>query len=369
LAGMGGSVQTLLEPAAWLMGVLHVLLLLGGALGFRLLFTRPLALRLRGLSGTIRNIAEGDGNLTMRIDREQLKSDETGVMAQWVNSLIDHLDTTLGQVIHVSHALERHNRAMAEHNAATVVATGQVFSTVSRTRDGLEQQLSVLDDASHNASGMKTAMHEQQQAAKQQLAAVSESTLTIRETVGQSAHTIEQLGASTREIGQVVSLIQEIASQTNLLALNAAIEAARAGESGRGFAVVADEVRKLAERTSQSTQEIDAMIQRVQAQASHAVTTMQDGMQHLEQGLQLAEASAGENIEVQRIVQSLLATISHLTESGRTQADETGEIGEVANSMQAAQASLSVSVEQTRHTIGLLARLAGRFQVSNAAAA
>ena len=96
-------------------------------------------------------------------------------------------------------------------------------------------------------------MAEQQQVARQQLAAVSERTLTIRETVGKSARTIEALSESTREIGQVVSLIQEIASQTNLLALNAAIEAARAGESGRGFAVVADEVRKLAERTSQST--------------------------------------------------------------------------------------------------------------------
>jgi methyl-accepting chemotaxis protein len=369
LGGIGWGVQTLLEPPAWLMGLLHLLLLLFGALGFRQLFTRPLALRLRGLSSTIRNIAEGDGNLTMRIDREQLKSDETGVMAQWVNSLIDHLDTTLGQVIHVSRVLERHNRAMAEHNAATVVATGQVFSTVSRTREGLEQQLNVLDDASQNASGMETAMSEQQHAAKQQLAAVSQRTLTIRETVGQSAHTIEELGASTREIGQVVSLIQEIASQTNLLALNAAIEAARAGESGRGFAVVADEVRKLAERTSHSTQEIDAMIQRVQGQASQAVTTMQDGMQHLEEGLKLAEASAGENIEVQRIVQTLLATIAHLTDSGRTQADETEVIGEVANSMQTAQASLSVSVEQTRHTISVLALLAGRFRVSNATAA
>ena len=92
--------------------------------------------------------------------------------------------------------------------------------------------------------------------------------------------------------------------------------------------------------------------------------SMRDGMQHLEEGMKLAEASAGENLEVQRIVHSLLETIEHLTLSGRSHAEDTNMIGTVANSMQKAQSSLSLRVEQTRHTIGLLALLAGRFRVS-----
>ena len=366
LAIIGLAVQVQWSPSVWGMALVHGVLLLFGAIGFRQVIARPLALRLKDTIGMVRNLAEGDGDLTLRIDRSRLKADETGGMAQWVNSLIDHLDTTIGQVVRVSHVLEHHNRVMEAHNTAAVVAAGQVFSTVERTRDGIAQQLLALDEASRDAGQMETAMAQQREAARLQLAAVSERTLHIRETVGESARTIVALGDSTREIGLVVELIQGIANQTNLLALNAAIEAARAGESGRGFAVVADEVRKLAERTSQSTHEIGSMIERVQGQAQNAVDTMQVGMENLEEGLALAEASAGENAEVRQIVGTLLSTIDQLTESGRAHAGETGMIGTVAGSMQKAQYSLTVSAAQTRHTIGWLALLAGRFRVSAA---
>ena len=108
------------------------------------------------------------------------------------------------------------------------------------------------------------------------------------------------------------------------------------------------------------------MIERVQGQAQNAVDTMQVGMENLEEGLALAEASAGENAEVRQIVGTLLSTIDQLTESGRAHAGETGMIGTVAGSMQKAQYSLTVSAAQTRHTIGWLALLAGRFRVSAA---
>ncbi|WP_287878888.1 methyl-accepting chemotaxis protein [Aquitalea sp.] len=368
LLALGYAAQSLLAPSPAVQLLIGILLLLAGALLYRQGFTRPLAQRLRGISGMVRNIAEGDGNLTLRVERNQLTADETGVMAQWVNSLIDQFDRTLGQLVRLSQSLQQRNRDMAEHNAATVTAASQVLSTADRTRDGLGQQQQVLDQANHNASGMEQAMQQQRQLARQQLDTVNQSTLGIRETVGRSAQTIAQLSDSTREIEQVLSLIQEIAKQTNLLALNAAIEAARAGESGRGFAVVADEVRKLAERTSQSTLEIDRMIQRVQHQAAEAVESMQSGMSHLEQGLQLAEASAGENIEVQHIVRSLLDTINQLTHSGLEHASATAEIGTVAATMHVAQQSLSDCVDHTRHTISMLGELAGRFQVSGSSA-
>lgn len=367
MLGLGWAVQATLSPSPAMQGLTGIGLLLGGAVLYRQCFTRPLARRLRGISGMVRNIAEGDGNLTLRVDRQQLRADETGVMAQWVNSLIDQFDRTLGQLVQLSASLQQRNHDMAEHNAATVSAASQVLSTAERTRSGLSQQQQTLDLASSNAGEMEMAMQQQHALTRQQMASVSQSTLGIRETVGRSAHTIAQLSDSTREIEQVVELIQDIAKQTNLLALNAAIEAARAGESGRGFAVVADEVRKLAERTNQSTLQINDMILRVQQQADEAVNSMQSGMNHLEQGLQLAEASAGENVQIQDIVRQLLDTIKQLTQAGSEHASATAEIGTVASSMHLAQQNLSDCVDYTRHTISMLGKLAGRFRVSQSA--
>jgi methyl-accepting chemotaxis protein len=99
----------------------------------------------------------------------------------------------------------------------------------------------------------------------------------VSELVSHTADNLGSLGKQSETIGQIVSVIKEIADQTNLLALNAAIEAARAGEMGRGFAVVADEVRKLAERTTKATQEIGSMIRDIQQEVHSNISSMDKG--------------------------------------------------------------------------------------------
>lgn len=113
----------------------------------------------------------------------------------------------------------------------------------------------------------------------------------IREKVGQSAEKVREMGTRSEEISIIVEKIKDIASQTNLLALNAAIEAARAGEMGRGFAVVASEVRKLAENSVIATKDVNNLVLAIQKSAHEAVTTMDMGVDEVQNGVELAEQS------------------------------------------------------------------------------
>jgi methyl-accepting chemotaxis protein len=119
----------------------------------------------------------------------------------------------------------------------------------------------------------------------------------IASRVRDAAKTVEELGARSDQIGQIVGTIEDIADQTNLLALNAAIEAARAGEQGRGFAVVADEVRALAERTTRATREISTMIKAIQNETKGAVAAMEEGVAEVERGTE-SSVKSGEALEM-----------------------------------------------------------------------
>jgi methyl-accepting chemotaxis protein len=148
----------------------------------------------------------------------------------------------------------------------------------------------------------------------------------IAEVVKQSADSIGNLAKSADQIGQIIGVIDDIASQTNLLALNAAIEAARAGEQGRGFAVVADEVRKLAERTGKATGEISAMIKGIQGETSSAVGSMQNGLKQVEHGRELADKAGSSLTGIVTMSQRVVDMIMHIATAANEQSSAAEEI-------------------------------------------
>jgi len=177
----------------------------------------------------------------------------------------------------------------------------------------------------------------------------------IDETVNESAKFVKSLGERSVHIGEIVSVINDIADQTNLLALNAAIEAARAGEQGRGFAVVADEVRKLAERTAQATSEIEDMIKAIQNEVAKAVDKMDSATLKVQSGVDLT-TQAGDALkaivkssdELQLMVQQIASATEEMSATSEQISKEIVDIANAsrdttASSQETAQAAVGLS--------------------------
>ncbi|MDQ9945605.1 methyl-accepting chemotaxis protein, partial [Acinetobacter baumannii] len=133
---------------------------------------------------------------------------------------------------------------------------------------------------------------------------------TIREQIQETSKRIKRLGESSQEIGNIVSLINDIADQTNILALNAAIQASMAGEAGRGFAVVADEVQRLAERSASATKQIETLVKTIQTDTNEAVISMEQTTTEVVRGANLAKDAGIALDEIQKVSGDLAKLIA-----------------------------------------------------------
>lgn len=166
----------------------------------------------------------------------------------------------------------------------------------------------------------------------------------VAKTVSESAASISDLGQRSIQIGQILSVIKDIADQTNLLALNAAIEAARAGEQGRGFAVVADEVRKLAERTTSATAEISTMVGAIQNDTQQAAETMRQSSGDVRDGVALANEAGTALQDINRSVAQVVDMLGRI-------ADSTHNQSEASESLTATVEEIASMAEENRHAI------------------
>jgi methyl-accepting chemotaxis protein len=186
----------------------------------------------------------------------------------------------------------------------------------------------------------------------------------IARSAQQSAQVIRTLDKESEGIFSIIQVIKGIADQTNLLALNAAIEAARAGEQGRGFAVVADEVRSLAGRTSASTQEIAAMVSRIQQSTREAVISMEEGVAQVDKGMAV---TADVERAIREILEATLNTTQLVNDISRTIGEQSLASNEIAHQVEmiaGMSEGNSKVIGQTALTTDELSSLAGQLSQS-----
>jgi methyl-accepting chemotaxis protein len=328
-------------------------------------------LPLRSLALRLQDIAEGEGDLTRRIEvNGHNEIDEVGI---WFNVFIGRIEGIVRRVAHHAGTVGEAATELAAAARETATQANEQQEQAARITATMHDMSSAVEEISKTTQSAATNARKAEESAHSGGQTVQTTVQTIGDLLKANQETssrIEELGRSSDAIGRIISVIDEIARQTNLLALNASIEAARAGEHGRGFAVVAGEVRRLAERTSAATKEIDQTVRAIQQGTAEAVEAMRSSMSHVQSGVDSAR-SAGDALtsiihgfeSVQKMVTQIAAAATE--QSYSTQSVSTN-VNEIASIIQRTAASSQQSVEaceQLSRLANELTGLVGSFKV------
>lgn len=302
------------------------------------------------------DLADGDLTTTATVTE-----DFTGAIADSINYTIDQLRVLVSRINETSHRVAAaaqdtqqtalHLAEASEHQAQEIAGASAAVNEMAVTID------QVSANAAESAGVAERSVPIANNGAK-----VVQNTIhgmdTIREQIQETSKRIKRLGESSQEIGDIVSLINDIADQTNILALNAAIQASMAGDAGRGFAVVADEVQRLAERSATATKQIEALVKTIQNDTNEAVISMEQTTAEVVRGARLAQDAGVALEEIETVSANLAELIQNISNAARQQAASAGHISNTMNVIQEITSQTSAGTSATASAIGNLASMA-----------
>ena len=308
----------------------------------------------------IEDLADGDLTVTASVTE-----DFTGTIADSINYSVDQLrdlvatiNLTAGQVagaVQDTQATAMHLAQASEHQAQQIAEASTAINQMAQS----------IDQVSANAAESSAVAERSVEIANKGNEVVHNTIHgmdNIREQIQDTAKRIKRLGESSQEIGDIISLIDDIADQTNILALNAAIQASMAGDAGRGFAVVADEVQRLAERSSAATRQIETLVRTIQADTNEAVISMEQTTTEVVRGA-LAQDAGVALEEIEGVSKTLAALIQSIYNAAQQQTSSAGQISTM-NVIQQITTQTSSGSTATAESIGNLAKMASQLRRS-----
>ncbi|MCG7641877.1 MAG: methyl-accepting chemotaxis protein [Pseudomonadota bacterium] len=323
------------------------------AIFLAVIVTRSISKPLGRINKGLSQLSKGD--LSTKLPQEG--NDEFSALSAKVNSLTDSLRELVGNILEqekrlidiTKESVELGNKSLSEvdkqREQVTVTSTNTKH-VQEKSRSNLAQ-INEAMDALRDITKQSTDIGQLVQKSSQQVGNQAKQAES-------SAQIINRLDDNSRNIGSILDVIKTIAEQTNLLALNAAIEAARAGEQGRGFAVVADEVRTLANRTHDSTEEIEQMIGNLQKDAAQAVKAINAGREQAQEGVEITQQVSQQVESIREIIERLSDINEHIVADTEQQDVLLGDVAKSLNRIVALADSSAQSTRQSNESTMLL---------------
>ncbi len=327
---------------------------IAAAFGLSKIFVNPITTIVERL----KDISEGEGDLTKRIDIHT--EDEMADLAKAFNAFVGKLQDMIKRI---AVTVEQINNSVVMINAnATQVASGAEQQSNKATVVAVaaeEMSATIVQNSSNtnDAVELTKSAHEAVRIGRYVVNDTKKGYEKISTVVSESAQTILELGKTTAQIGRVLEVINDITDQINLLSLNAAIEAATAGEYGKGFAVVADEIKKLAERTNQSTTEIQQLIETIQKAMANAIRSMERGTKEVERGRELGNKTVEAFSDILQANNQVMEMITSISSSSQEQ-NRTAE--EISNNIENIASIAKTTAEEIKKINIETTELAGR---------
>ena len=352
-----------------------VLLVSGLIIGLGILFgiyvSGMVLVPLARVNGMIRKIAEGEGDLTTRLDVD--KKDEIGEFSSGFNRFLDKLANLVSQARKSTEKVAAAANQITTYSAESAAGAEEQAVQASEVATSVQQMASAIVQNSQNATQSAQIAERANVKAKEGSETMHATQQEMDEIVAATSKTgaiVDSLSSRANQIGEIIQVIDDIADQTNLLALNAAIEAARAGEQGRGFAVVADEVRKLAERTTKATKEIAETIKAIQDDTREASESMEEAHAVVDRGKQ---ATAKTEVVLKDIIESVAQAMEMVGQIAAASEEMSSGAEEISKNVEAISAvtrdsasgaeKMSSVADQLHRSTENLRGLMGRFKL------